>query len=259
MSETFLDKAYLAMDAAPDDPRARLAFFDRMASAELFLLLAGEPEGNQVTPRLFPVEDGHVALVFDTEERLSDLAGAAPYAALTGRQLAPMLKGQGIGLGLNLGVAPSSFLLDQNGLEWFADVLTERSEVVQVIPSEAYPPSGFPEILIGALDAKLAGCGGLASSAYLSGVTYGDGARSHLLGFVDAVPGAEGALSEAIREALAFSGIEAGVLDVVFLRATDPIAAKLSTVALRFDLPQPEEPTAPKSLGSDPGKPPILR
>ena len=259
MSETPLDKAHGAMEAAPDDPRLRLSFFDHLASAELFLLLEAQAEGDQISPRLFVVEDGQVALVFDTEDRLSDLAGSAHYAVMTGRQLGVFLKGQGIGLGLNLGVAPSSFLLDPEGVNWFADMVSEQTEELQRRPREVLPPTKLPEHLISALDAKLAACVGMASGAFLSEVIYENGTHSHLLGFVDAEAGAEIALSSAMREALAFSGIEAGILDIAFFRATDPIVAKLSTVALRFDLPKPDRENAPIAPGTDPNRPPRLR
>ena len=82
-----------------------------------------------------------------------------------------------------------------------------------------------------------------------------------MLAFVDAAPGAEGALAQAVGEALTFSGIEAGALDVAFFDASDPVAPRLARVGLRFDLPalaRPEraEPSAP---GMDPDKPPKLR
>ena len=97
--------------------------------------------------------------------------------------------------------------------------------------------------------------------AYLCGVTYEGGRRSHLLAVVDPVPGAEPALARAVGEALTFSGIEAGVLDVGFFRASDPVCARFASKGLRFDLPVPEAaqkvPGAPP--GMDPNAPPKLR
>ncbi len=259
MTETPLDQAHAAMQAAPDDDLARLAFYDRLASAELFLLLETEPEADRITPHLLAVEGAQVALVFDTEERLSEMAGSAPYASMTGRQLAQLLQGQGIGLGLNLGTAPSSFLLDADGVDWFAETLSQTPEHFEAMPEEVFPPSGLPETLLTSLDAKLSSCGGMAKAAYFAVVRYEGGAQSHILAFIDPMPGGEEALATATREALTFSGIEAGILDVIFLAASDPMAAKLSTVALRFDLPQPAAPEPPKAPGSDPESPPRLR
>ena len=82
-----------------------------------------------------------------------------------------------------------------------------------------------------------------------------------MLAFVDALEGARDALASAVAEALTFSGIEAGALDVAFFSASDPITARLARVGLRIDLPQPPRPTPaqPQAPGSDPDTPPILR
>ena len=94
--------------------------------------------------------------------------------------------------------------------------------------------------------------------AYLTEATYESGAKTHLLAFINAAPAAEEALARAVNEALTFSGIEAGSLDVAFFKASDPVSAKLARTGLRFDLPQPEAPTAPTAPGSDPERPPKL-
>ena len=106
----------------------------------------------------------------------------------------------------------------------------------------------------------MATAGGLATSAYLVSVRYAGGGQGHLLGFVDATEPAQSALAKAAGEALTFSGIEAGAMDVGFFASTDAMTAKLDKVGLRFDLPQPEEPKIyqPEIPGSNPDKPPLL-
>ncbi|OYX22830.1 MAG: hypothetical protein B7Z10_12455, partial [Rhodobacterales bacterium 32-66-7] len=114
MSElvTFLDAAHAAVTADPENEALRLRFFERLADGEMVILLEREAEGQKLEPRVFDLEDGPVVLIFDREERLAAFSGGiAPYAALPGRVIAGMLKGQGIGLGVNLGVASSSMLL----------------------------------------------------------------------------------------------------------------------------------------------------
>ncbi len=259
---TPLDQAHAAMEAAPEDDALRLRFYDRLAGSELVLLLEGEPEGERIRPAIFPVEGERFVLVFDREERLTAFAeGAAPYAALSGRALAGMLAGQGIGLGVNLGVAPSSILIAAASVDWLAATLAAAPEEVEERPEELAAPVGLPEILLTALDQRLASAEGLARMAYLVGATYAGGRRGHLMAFVDAVPGAEPALARAVGDALTFSGVEAGSLDVGFFRAADPVAARLARVGLRFDLPEAPKPeqisgTAP---GMDPDRPPRLR
>lgn len=257
---TLLDAAHAAVSADPENEALRLRFFERLADGEMVLLLEREAAGESLEPKVFDLEDGPVVLVFDREERLAAFTGGiAPYAALPGRVIAGLLKGQGIGLGVNLGVAPSSMLLPAEAMDWLAVTLEEAPEEVEAQPVEFLAPR-VPETLIAALDAKLAKAGGLALAAVLAGVVYQGGRRGHMLAFLDAGEGAEAALARAMGEALVFSGIEAGELDVAFLRGGDPAAEAMARVGLRFDLPAPEVAEfAPASPGMDPQHPPKLR
>ncbi|MFD3189772.1 SseB family protein [Sedimentitalea sp. HM32M-2] len=262
MTETTpLDQAHAAMQADPDEDTARLRFFERVGDCELFLLLTEEARDENLSPELFEVADGRYVLAFDREARLAQFAGRpAPYAALSGRALAQLLAQQEIGLGLNLDVAPSAILIPSEAIAWLARTLARSPDRMEARIAEMSAPTGLPEALITALDGKLATATGLAPAAYLVGVTYADGGRGHLLGFVDAVEGAQDALARAAGEALTFSGVEAGAMDVGFFASAEPIAAKLARHGLRFDLPQPD-PVRPlrAAPGSDPDSPPILR
>ncbi|MEF3047660.1 SseB family protein [Pseudotabrizicola sp. L79] len=258
---TLLDAAHAAVSADPENETARLRFYERLADGELFLLLEKEAEGETLDPRLFDLDSGKFVLVFDREDRLAEFSGGvAPYAALPGRVIAGLLKGQGIGLGVNLGVAPSEMLLPAEAMDWLADALDHGPEEAEGLPDQFHPPKGLPDALVTGLDAKLARAGGLARAALLAAVTWRDGRRGHLLAFIDAAEGAQTALARAAAEALVFSGVEAGEIDVVFLRAADPAAVAMARVALRFDLPDltPEAPTAPLPPGMDPSRPPKL-
>lgn len=259
---TPLDRAHSAMETSPDDDAARLRFYERLGDGELFMLLEAEAMGDVIKPRIFPVGEGQFALVFDREARLAEFAGGiAPYAAMSGRSVAQMLRGQGIGLGLNLGVAPSEILIPAPAVDWLHATLDHAPKEVEARPEEIFAPAGLPEALITALDEKLALAAGLARMAYLAGIRYEGGRSSHILGFVEVLPGAEDVLAQLSGEALTFSGVEAGEMDVAFFAASDPMCARLARVALRFDLPEPQrvqqaEVTAP---GMDPNRPPILR
>ncbi|MEO0400918.1 MAG: SseB family protein [Pseudomonadota bacterium] len=262
MTETPLDRAHAAMTAAPDDDALRLKFFERLGDAELFMLLEGEAQGDTVTPQIFDPGTGQIVLVFDRIERLGAFVGQeAPYAALSGRVIAGLLSAQNLGLGLNLDVAPSAFLLDGEGVRWLDQTLDHAPDEVEARLAEVSPPTGLPDALIGALDTKLATATGLAQMAYLVGTADTAGARGHLLAIVGAAPGAEAALARAASEALTFSGIEAGAMDVGFFDARDPVTERFARVGLRFDLPQPAPVRAPEAAapGSDPDRPPRLR
>ncbi|SFU20741.1 SseB family protein [Sedimentitalea nanhaiensis] len=264
MSETTpLDAAHAAMQAAPEDDAARLRFYERLGDCELFLLLTEEARGENLSPELFEVADGRFVLAFDRADRLAQFAARpAPYAVLSGRALARMLADPGLGLGLNLDVAPSSILIPPEAMTWLAATLDNApQEVTSGIRSVA-TPTGLPQSVLSALGDKLAMAAGLGRAAYLSDVTYADGSRGHLLGFIDAPERAQGALAQAVTEALTFSNIEAGALDVGFFASGDAIAGPLAQHGLRFDLPRvPDGEPAPARTapGSDPDRPPILR
>lgn len=260
--QTPVDLAHAAMEAAPEDDTARLRYFERVADGEWFLLLEEEHNGEgPISPRVFPVQEDNFVLAFDRELRLAEFAGHAPYVAMSGRVLAEMLAGSGYGLGLNLSVAPSEMLLPGAAVDWLHATLGTEVTETHGKAEEIFPPAGLPEALITALDGKLAIAGGLAKLAYLAGVKYEDGVRSHLLVFVDHIPGAEDVLARLVSEALIFSGVEAGALDVAFFKAADPLCAPLARYGLRFDLPEPEplETNGPSAPGMDPTAPPKLR
>ena len=257
---TLLDAAHEAMSSAPEDDALRLAFYARLADAELSLLLVEDAEGETITPQIFPFEDGPVALAFDLPERLTAFTeGPAPYASAAGRVLIRMLAEEGIALGLNLDVAPSSILLPADAVQWLAGRLDQRPKELDALPQDIAPPGDLPQTLLAELHAKLALAAGLAPCAYLSSVRYGAG-WTHLLAFLDAVPGAETVLARSVAQALSFSGLDAAEIDVAFLRESDPAVSALKRHGLRIDLPAPPdvapEPTAP---GTDPAKPPRLR
>lgn len=263
MSEaTAIDLAHGAMQAAPGDDAARLRFYARLGDAELFLLLTEEARDDILSPQVFDVAEGRFAVAFDRDERLARFAGRpVPYAALSGRVLAGMLAGQGIGLGLNLDVAPSAILIPAAALAWLRDVLDSAPTEVETMIAALGVPRRLPPALVAALEAKLAGAGGLARAACLAGVSYRDGGQGLLLGFIDAVAGARPALAKAVSEALSFSGIEDGALDVGFFASGDPVAARLEAAGIRLDLPAPRapEPIDRPAPGSDPRNPPRLR
>jgi hypothetical protein len=261
---TPLDQAHADMQDRPDDNAARLRFYERLADSVLFLMLAQEVDdaSDKITPETFDLADGQYVLVFDREERLAAFSDqTTPYVSLSGRTIVSMLADQGIGLGVNLDVAPSSILLPATVVDWLNDMLGNAPKSMDIGLEAVEPPVGLPESLITALDIKLATAMGLAPCAYLVSVSYAAGGRGHLLAFVDAVPEAQPALAQAVTEALTFSGIEAGALDVGFFRSAEAICQKLERVGLRFDLPQAQQSVTQSrpAPGSDPEKPPRLK
>ena len=255
---TALDAAHAAMTAAPEDDAARLHYYRALSDAVLFLWLEAEPDGDTLAPRVFDLDDGPVVLACDSEERLARASGQpVPYAALPGRVVAQALAGQGVALGINLGVADTGFLVPPEALDWLAATLGHAPVEATARPERFAAPRDLPSALLSGLQGKLAGMAGLATGALLAAVGYAGGRRGHLLAFLDADAQAEPALARAVAEALTFSGIEAGEIDVAFLRAADPVAAAMARVAMRLDMAQPE----PAHLPPEPAplRPPRLR
>ena len=259
---TPLDLARAAIGDGPDAQAARLRFYERLAASELFVLL--DPDRAGPAPQVFDLSDGRFVMAFDREHRLAAFAGApAPFAALPGRTLVRSLAGQGAGIGINLGVAPSSFLMDAEAVDWLDAMLPGPPAEVAARPVCFAAPRGLPAALAGALDARFASAGGLAAGAGIASVTYDDGRSGHMVAFVGAVAGAERALAAAVAEALAFSGLDAGEIDVAFLSRDDPATARFARAALMFEVPGPSAsaapPAGPRAPGSDPDSPPRLR
>ncbi|MBC7181706.1 MAG: SseB family protein, partial [Roseovarius sp.] len=142
---TPLDTTHAAMEAAPEDATARLRFYETLAASELYLLLKSEASGDQLDPEVFDLSDHSFVLVFDREDRLAQFAGRiVPYAALSGRSIATMLAGQGVGLGVNLEVAPSSILLPPEAVDWLAETLSDAPSEIEARPEKLSAPKGLP-------------------------------------------------------------------------------------------------------------------
>ena len=256
---TPIDIAFSDMNADETNDIARLRFYERLIDCELFMLLEAESDGQSIRPDIFDVEKQQVALVFDKEDRLADFANSiVPFASLSGRSIISMIAGKDISLGLNFAVAPSSIILPPDVISWMAETISNGPIMAEAKIKEVFPPSGLPEIVVSALDTKLATMAGYADIAYLAEVVYDNDITSSVIIFINTKADAEVAIANAISETLIFSGIEAGSLDVMFLNSENPICAKLAKFGLRFDLPKLIKKGQPAAPGSDPKKPPIL-
>lgn len=248
-----LDRAYQALQ---DGGEAEgLAFYRALADVELFLLLEGEAAGEVMTPRVFDLAEGAVVLAFDSEERLAGFAdGPQPYAALPGRVIAGQMAGKGLALGLNLGsAAASEVILPREALEWLVQMLDQAPPEAVEARIAGFEAPVVPAAVLRALTGSLPG------KAYLVGVRYGDGRRGQMLAVVGGAPNDK--VARAVTEALAFSGIAAGTLDVTFLAADDPALARMAGLALVFEgqMPPGADVAAPVGPGMDRARPPILR
>jgi hypothetical protein len=270
---TPLDEAHAAMQADTSDAAARLRFYQRLADSEIFVLLRQEPLGLVLDPEILEIDNeataniDRYALVFDSEERLGSFAAQykgepMPYAALPGRMVAGLLARQEVGIALNLDVAPSAILIPAVAMAWLTDTLAHDPEDAEGTLISIAPPVGLPDEIIEGLEEKLVSAVGLASHAVFVMGKWSDGREGWLLAFIDAAPGAQGALARATQEALVFSGADLASVDVAFFDSTDPICEPLDHMGLRYDFPDPDEERdedgVPAGPGMNPGKPPIL-
>lgn len=260
---TLLDTVHAAMLAEPEDDAARLRYYRTLADAELFVLLTAEASGESMAPQVFELESGPVILAFDTEERLVEFTGmASAYAALPGRVIVGQLAGEGMGLGINLG-SDTAWLMAPYAVDWLAGVLEHRPAETRGRPVDVKAPAALDPALSEALGIAVSGAGGLAAAAVLAEAAWADGAKGLLLVYLGAKEEAQEQLARALAEALAFSGIEDGMVDVMFLPSGDPAGRAFLALGQPLTLPEPPKekpaPPPPAPPGMDPTRPPKLR
>jgi hypothetical protein len=252
---TPLDAAHAALAAAPDDEAARLRFHERVLDAELVVPLRAEAGEGSVDLAVFDLSDGSFVLAFDREDRMADfLEAPARFAALSGRRLAALLDGRGIGLALNLGVA-SATLLPPASVDWLARMAGAAPQPMSARIRALSPPGEVPAALLAGLATKLAAMAGAVEAAFLAKATH-EGGEARLLVALAGVPeAARDGVAAAVAEAVRFAE-GAPPLDVLFLDAGAPLLAAAARNGARLAIPRPASPPAP---GTDPDRPPRLR
>lgn len=257
-----LDAAHQAMDQGGE--AEALAFWRAFADAELFLVLQEEARGAQIAPRVFDLSSGPLLLVFDSEERLAAMSDKAqPYAALPGRVIAAQMAGQGLGLGLNLGSgAASETILPPASVDWLAEILTQAAPQETEARIARMGAPGLTRGLAGSLAALLPP----GSLAALAAVEYEGGARGHALAVAGVDPAGEERFARAVIEVLAFSGLDAASLDVLFVAMEAEILTAMARAGQGFAGPdRVEAPGQARGTaghgapGMDPDQPPKLR
>ena len=253
--ETPLDAAFRAQEADPD-PALRLRFHERVLDAELLVPLAAAA-GDTLDPQVFDLEDGRFVLAFDRDDRLADFVGApTDFAALSGRRLAPMLAGRGIGIALNLG-APSATLLPAAAVDWLAAMVRPGPEARDGRLAGPTVPD-VPEALRAALAAKLAAMADAVATAHLVAASDSGGPAGAVLVLAGVPEAARRGVVAAVAEAVRFTA-EAPEIDLVFVEPGSPAAAAAARAGLRLDLPARPGGPAASGPGTDPARPPRLR
>ncbi len=251
MDETPLDRAALQVAAEGSDAAWRL-LLSRVSATDLFLLLEAEAEGDQVRPVVTDPGSGPVALAFDREARLAEMAGGAPYAAVPGGDLAALLAAQSVGLCLNLGT-PGEIVVSADQLGWIVGAIGEGpSDAPDPVALEA--PFAADADLLEAIGQAVAPFGTAAGQVYLASLRRSDGTAGYVLASVGAEDEARPVLAGAFETAVRLAGVADA--DIAFAEAGSALAERLARVGVRFDA---EEKAASKGPGLDPERPPILR
>ena len=257
-TETVLDRAHARMIEAGETEPARRGFFAALAAADLCVMLEDEPahDSDRVRPLTVETEAGTVVLAFDGADRLAAFAeGPAAMASLPGRDLATLLAGQGLGLGLNLGVAPSAMLLPPDAMTWLAQTTSVAAEVPVADIAGISPPRDLPPYLTAVLAEVLPHAPGRPRRALLVHAARTDGTGGPLLALIGVAEEARADCGGALAEALSLAGFAEQPLDLVFTDAQTSLTARLAAHALVLDLPE----AAPAIPGADPDRPPNLR
>ncbi len=254
MGETPLDQAHRLSEVAGTD-EARMRFYDRLLAAELWVLL----DDAGAAFRVFPLEDGPVVLAFDLPERLAEFTGGAETAILSGRTLVQELSGKGVGLGLNLGVAPSSELLDGGAVDWLAAQTAAPDAPADLRIEDLRPASSLTEDLVASLGEKSLSFVGLCRSIHIADARLEGGTNALLLAVIDPIEGAASTVAGGLVETIRLTASLPTEPVILPLASAAPLFQRLSPVSLKIEIPEPQTPEPLAPPGSNPAKPPRLR
>jgi len=193
-------------------------------------------------PEVIETSQGRFVVTFDREELLAARQKEpVERAILSGRVLVQALKGQGVGVALNIGDA-SEHLFDAESIEWLNEVLDESGEDGETHLGTLTPPHASPEFFA-ALDEAIGRLPGLAREAWLF---RNDDVLTLAISGVD--DRAETAVSRAFADAVRISGWEEDFAVVFADLSGEP---SLESVAIRIEIPQ-EEAAPPKPVDQPP-------
>jgi hypothetical protein len=238
---TPLDRAHAAAAQPGAGDAAMARFYALLVETPLMVPVHPVAEDAPVSPQVFEVSTGPVALAFDADERMTAfIGGAVEYVSLTGRALVAALAERGLGLGLNLGEAPSAMLLEADTVRWIAAEMGGEVAAMDLGGAMTLnPPAGAPRALMAALAERVAQMPGLVQEAWLVSLAPEGGASRLVLLILPgsaarrAVPG----VVTALGRAAAVHGAEAGEVAVGVLDDAHPLLAPARRTGLALHPP----------------------
>lgn len=239
------------------DLELRTAYYGQFATSELLVLL--EDEASDVfSPQLVEIDGFNYALTFDTEERLADFCDfPSPYLALSGRALVEALKGQSVGVGLNLGVSDAAFLLPIEALDWVRERTVSEVRVELETINEVSTPHAVPVHVLRAIDARLAMFSGRKRRGILVEAELAKD-KTNLIIFEGIEENERSSIAGALAETMRFLAPSLP-FDTVFVESDDSIIDVARSVGLTFEMSLSDaKQSASSAPGKDPDKPPKL-
>ncbi|MBM3611998.1 MAG: hypothetical protein FJX19_03380 [Alphaproteobacteria bacterium] len=250
-----LDRAHAAMVAAPEDEAARRAYLALLVGHEFLVALKDEGAGATVEPECVELDGTTFVIAHDGDARLTaGRKGAVARLAATGAEIARLIAPQVLGLIVNPGAPEVAFVLDPDGVRWLAAEAGTRPEANAHRLGDFGRPSGVSAQTLAALDARLAGAGGLVRRAALAGARDAEGAPTLVLALAGVPVDAEAALAEGLGALMRLAGAGGARADILFLPEEGPEFAAIAAAGLVFEPPAPTAPPPPGTAG-----PPRLR
>lgn len=241
---TPLDDLHARLDTGGES--ALRAYYVQLAATELFVPLDGANN-----PAAIELDGSPVVLAFDTEDRLATfMEGGGERAVLSGRILIGLARDWKAGVGVNLGVAESAYIVPLEAIKWMQAAL--EAPVADMVSVGRFTAPRLPETALPAIDRALAALGGQAEAAYL--VNQQDGEA--LLLIAGAVAGRQDAIAAHLGGAMAVQFPDHPVA-VSFVDDVE-VLRRAARIGLTFEIPQPQS-RAIQMPGGDPDKPPKLR
>jgi len=261
--ETPLDRAARAAadPGAPADAQARV--YALLLETALCVPVCPAGPDDAIRPQVFALSEGDAALAFDDDARMAAFfEGPTEYVALPGRALAALLADAGLGLGLNLGDAPSAMLLEAATMRWLAAQMGGALRADAAAAATVAPPRRADPALAAALAGRLAAFPGMVAEAWLVRLEGGD--EPGLTAALRLSPTAARA-PEALAEALAAELGRAAApfapsgetVAIAALETTSPLLAAARRLGAPLHAP-PDAPARPAAAPAPP-RPPKLR
>ena len=212
-------------------------FYESLAEARIFVLLDPDAGADATEPKVFALKGTSYLLAFEAPEQADDLTGDHTQTSQAmGMDIIKLLRGRGIGLGLNLSGTNSATLISSDTIDMICayfdgqagDDLVPDADTGQF--KALLSPKNFPDTLQNAISERLSALASRFSKALLLKAEYDGAQTGFLLAFSGADEADRSALVTVVEAAVREVGRSDFALDVAFLSDGDPLASRIEKV-----------------------------